>query len=82
MLARRPALPASARAFIVAAMEDPSEQLVELEIKLAYQERQVRELDSLVRGLAARLDATERDVASLKKTLEPAAPVNEPPPHY
>jgi len=60
-------------------MED---QLVELEIKLAYQERRVAELDALVRTLAARIEGTERDLADLKRTFTPPAPVNEPPPHY
>lgn len=60
-------------------MDDP---VVELEIKLAYQDRQLRELDALVHALAARLDATEREVAQLKKTVHPESPVNEPPPHY
>jgi len=60
-------------------MDDP---VVELEIKLAYQDRQLRELDALVRALAARVDTSEREIAELKKALQPAAPVNEPPPHY
>jgi uncharacterized coiled-coil protein SlyX len=58
------------------------EHLVELEIKLAYQDRRIGELDALVRALATRLDATERELGDLKRTLAPAAPVNEPPPHY
>ena len=63
-------------------MEDPGEQLVELEIKLAYQERRLTELDALVRTLATRVDNAERDLGDLKRTLVAPAPVNEPPPHY
>jgi len=63
-------------------MDDHREQLVELEIKLAFQDRQLRELDSLVRTLASRIEATERELGELKKTLQPESAANEPPPHY
>ncbi|HEU0035042.1 MAG TPA: SlyX family protein [Kofleriaceae bacterium] len=62
--------------------DDPREQLVELEIKLAYQDRKLGELEELVHTLVARLDTTERELAALKATLAPPTPINEPPPHY
>ncbi len=63
-------------------MTDPGEQLVELEIKLAFQDRKLGELDALVRTLANRIEATERELGELKKTLQPESATNEPPPHY
>lgn len=60
--------------------------LVDLEIKLAYQERLIGELDALVRAFGARLDAAERELRALKAAVrspeDPLGPANEPPPHY
>ena len=58
------------------------EELVELEIKIAYQDRRLSELDGLVQLLAARLDTVERELGELKRATTPEAMVNEPPPHY
>jgi len=64
-----------------------SEHLVDLEVKLAYQERLIRELDALVREFATRLDKAERELETLKQSVRhggevPMGPANEPPPHY
>ncbi len=60
--------------------------LVDLETKLAYQERLIGELDALVRSLADRLDQTVREVRELKQAIAspelPKGAANEPPPHY
>ena len=65
---------------------DPVERMVELEVKLAYQDHIIRELDALVRAFGDRLDRTERELKMLKDSLaSPAAPLgppHEPPPHY
>ena len=62
------------------------EHLVDLEVKLAYQERLIRDLDTLVREFGARLDKTNRELEQLKQTVRggevPMGPANEPPPHY
>ncbi len=63
------------------------ECLVDLEVKLAFQERLIRDLDALVREFAARLDKTERELEQLKQSVRgggevPTGPANEPPPHY
>jgi uncharacterized coiled-coil protein SlyX len=70
-------------------MPDPSdadsERWLDLEVKLAYQERLIRDLDQLVREFAARLDQAERELAQIKQALPPPVPlgpINEPPPHY
>ncbi len=65
---------------------DPVERIVELEIKLAYQDHVVRELDALVRAFGDRLDRAERELKTIKDSLVspavPPGPQNEPPPHY
>jgi uncharacterized coiled-coil protein SlyX len=62
------------------------DRIVDLEIKLAYQDRVISELDALVRGFGVRLDELQRELRQLKDTLRsPEGPVggaNEPPPHY
>jgi uncharacterized coiled-coil protein SlyX len=63
-----------------------SERMLDLEVRLAYQDRQVRALDALVREFADRLDAAERELKQLKQTVaSPDAgigPATERPPHY
>lgn len=68
-------------------MSDPAEQILDLEIKLAYQERLIRELDGHVRELGDRLVKTERELEQLKQTIRtggelPIGAQNEKPPHY
>ena len=65
-------------------MEDRVENL---EIKLAYQERLIGELDSLVRTFGAKLDEVLRELKALKEGVrtggEPQlGPASEKPPHY
>lgn len=63
------------------------EQMIDLEVKLAYQERLIRDLDALVREFGTRLDKTTRELEQLKQSVRnggeiPMGPANEPPPHY
>jgi SlyX protein len=62
------------------------DRLMDLEIKLAYQDRLIRELDALVRTFGAKLDDTQRELKELKQSLKspenPTGPANERPPHY
>ena len=58
------------------------DRIVDLEIKLAYQERLIAELDALVRAFGERLDKTERELKDLVSRSAPVGPANEPPPHY
>ena len=64
---------------------DP-ERFEDLEVKLAFQDKLIRELEALVRTFGDRLDAAERELKQLKAgmpTGEAAmGPANEPPPHY
>ena len=64
---------------MVARMED---RVVDLEIKLAYQDKKTGELEELVRTLALRVDSLERELAALKQSLVPGERVDDRPPHY
>ena len=62
------------------------DRLVELEIKVAYQEQLIRELDTLVRTFGDRLDEITRELKQLKQAVRSpevaAGPANDKPPHY
>jgi SlyX protein len=64
----------------------PDERIEDLEVKLAFQDKLIRELDALVRHFGDRLDETQRELKQLKESLRspenPMGPANEPPPHY
>lgn len=64
----------------------PPEWAIDIDVKLAFQERLIGELDALVRGFAEKLDEVQRELNQLKQALvSPASPLggaNEPPPHY
>lgn len=63
-----------------------TERLEDLEVKLAFQDKLIRELDALVRHFGDRLDEVNRELKALKEGVRsPEAamgPQNEPPPHY
>lgn len=67
-------------------VESVDERLLDMEVRIAYQDRLVRELDALVRQFADRLDAAERELKTLKQGIaspnEGVGPANERPPHY
>lgn len=70
-------------------MADPAQladQLIDLEVKLAFQDRLIRDLDALVREFGTRLDATQRELEALKQSVRSPevsmGPANEKPPHY
>jgi uncharacterized coiled-coil protein SlyX len=70
-------------------LPDPSdrddERWLDVDVKLAYQERLIRELDALVREFGSRLDKAERLLEQLKQAMPSPLPLgaaNEPPPHY
>jgi uncharacterized coiled-coil protein SlyX len=65
--------------------DSDAERWLDLDVKLAFQERLIRELDALVREFGGRLDQAERELAQLKQAMPPPLPLgaaNEPPPHY
>lgn len=62
------------------------ERLTDLEIKVAYQDKLIADLDALVRSFGVRLDELSRELKQLKEGVrspeQPLGPANEPPPHY
>lgn len=62
------------------------ERVEDLEVRLAFQDRLIRELDALVRTFGDRLDDVQRELKELKQAVrspeQPLGPANEPPPHY
>lgn len=62
------------------------ERLVELEIRVAYQEKTIAELDAVVREFAERTAKLERELEDLRKTVQSSPPEvgphDEEPPHY
>ena len=64
-----------------------SETTVELEIKIAYQDKVIADLDEVVRAFATRVEQLERKVEQLQDRVDAAAelpvgPHDEKPPHY
>lgn len=62
------------------------EQMMNLEVKLAFQEHQIGELNDVIRDLADRLEEVQRDLRALKETVSAQEKLgdqkNERPPHY
>lgn len=63
-----------------------AERVEDLEVKLAFQDKLIHELDTLVRSYVDRLDAMDREIKKLEQALRSPehalGPANEPPPHY
>lgn len=67
--------------------EEPiDERLLDLEVRLAFQDRQVRQLDALVRLYVDRLEKAERELRELREALrspqDELGSASEKPPHY
>jgi len=61
------------------------ERIIELEIRIAHQDKVIAALDDVVRAFAARVEKIERQLETLRKSpgdLDPVGPADEPPPHY
>jgi uncharacterized coiled-coil protein SlyX len=63
-----------------------SESISELEIKIAFQDKVIADLDTLVRKLGVRIDELSRELTALKAAVgSPELPMggqNDKPPHY
>lgn len=61
------------------------DRLVDLEIKIAFLEKHVTDLDAVVREMSDHLIALRREVAALAESeaaAKPASASHEAPPHY
>ena len=61
------------------------ERIIELEIRIAHQDKVIAALDEVVRTFAARVERVERQVEGLTTSVGDVGPVgrpDEPPPHY
>jgi len=62
------------------------DRIVELEVRAAYQEKTIADLDEVIRAFTERVTLLEREVRLLKETMKAGAPdvgpQDEKPPHY
>lgn len=62
------------------------ERIVDLEVRLAYQDKIIADLDDVVRAFATRVEVLEREIKLLKETVKEGVPEvgpqDEKPPHY
>lgn len=60
------------------------QRIVDLEVRAAFQDKLISDLDEVVREFSKRVENLERQLKDLKDTgnAEPIGPPNEPPPHY
>ncbi len=62
------------------------ERIVDLEVRLAYQDKIIADLDEVVRAFTRRVEVLEREIDLMKQTLKEGVPEvgpqNEKPPHY
>ena len=62
------------------------DKIIELEIRITYQDKLIAELDSVVCEFTKRLQTLERHIADLRESASglsaAVGPGDEPPPHY
>lgn len=59
-------------------------RIVDLEVRAAYQDRLIEELDEVIRELSVRVETLTSLVKELKQSgnAAPIGPADDPPPHY
>ncbi len=59
-------------------------QIIDLEVRVAYQDKIIAQLDEVVRELATRIERLEHQVKELRQNANaaPIGPADDPPPHY
>ncbi|MEM7158777.1 MAG: SlyX family protein [Myxococcota bacterium] len=62
------------------------ERIVELEVRVAYQDKVIADLDEVLREFSGQVVALKREIEELKRTLKEGTQAiggaNEKPPHY
>jgi len=63
---------------------DPTKRVEDLEVKVAFQEHCLSQLDEVIQTLRAEVDALKAETSSLKQELGALQPSPEdaPPPHW
>lgn len=65
---------------------DMDDRIVELEVRTAYQDKTIADLDEVIRAFTERVVVLERELRLLKETMKAGAPdvgpQDEKPPHY
>jgi uncharacterized coiled-coil protein SlyX len=59
-------------------------RIVDLEVRVAYQDKHIEELDEVIREFSTRVERLEAFVKDLRESANaaPIGPPNDPPPHY
>lgn len=63
-------------------MED---RIIELEVRVAYQDKIIADLDEVLRTFTSKVEALQRELVELKQKLEDPPELghaDDPPPHY
>ena len=65
-------------------MPEADARLTDLEVKIAFQDHLIAQLDEIIRGLRDEVDDLKRDLVELKHQVEAGQPEPEDavPPHY
>ncbi len=67
-------------------MRPVDERIIELEVKIAYQDKIIADLDEVLRTFTTRVEELTRELAELKESIKAdqsaIGPANEKPPHY
>jgi SlyX protein len=61
------------------------DRIIELEVRIAHQDKVIAALDDVVREFAVRVERLERQLGELRAAADsapPIGPADEPPPHY
>lgn len=62
-----------------------AERIIELEVRIAHQDKVIAALDDVLRSFTARVERLEQQLDTLRRAagdLEAVGPPDEPPPHY
>jgi len=60
------------------------QRIVDLEVRAAFQDKLIADLDEVLREFARRVESLETQIKDLKDSSNaaPIGPPNDPPPHY
>ena len=61
-----------------------NQRMVDLEVRVAYQDKLIAQLDDVIREFVTRVEALEWQLGELRNRVgsAPIGPANDPPPHY